>query len=334
MKKGLIGLLIVSFVLMFAASALATPDVKIAWLAHVGIEFDSDTRYGETIPYFHRASTYLNVRVSGALGPWNTVAIGSCMYDEATDHTRYGDPYAIKVKAFMEYTGEDFKLTLDPTGMAPDTLISEVQTGVFKTQVPKISARPGIMLEIPIGALKPYVIVNSAPGVKKVNSVYNYVVAALFKSGNFSIDTRYGIGNEEDQLSYGTSIGTYAKYKKSPVELKVHYAVFDPKPESGAGSEALGYCGTYKNGVSYYLRFKYALPPGMILNAFYFEYYAADAALGAWLGKGGVEDYSCLKWKGYMPLGKGVVLGLYAYSYDYWGDPRSRYKGKLTMDIK
>jgi len=328
MKKGLIGLLIVSFVLAFAASAMATPDINLAWRGYMGWEFDSDTRYGEAIPYFHRASTYLEVVATGTSGPWKATAVATSKYDETLVVTRYGDPYAMKVKAWFEYTGEDFKLTLDPTGIAPDVGIEEVQTTVFKTLVPRIQARPGLMLEIPMGGIKPYVIVNSiAP--KGEETVFNYVIAALFKAGNFSLDTRYAICNEEaaSGTAYGTSIGGYAKYKKSPVELKVHYAVFDPKPETTSPT-------TLENGTSYYLRFKYSLPAGMLMSAFYFEYYAADAALGLWLGKDGVEDYSCLKFKGYVPLAPGVEIGLYAYSYDYWGTPRSRYKGKLTMQWK
>jgi len=322
MKKGLIGLLIVSFVLVFTVSAMA--EIKLKWNGQAKIELDSRDYQADGAPYFGVGSTFLQCKATQSFGPWEGIAIATSMYDKEMDEapglSKFGTPFAIRTKVFMVYQGEDFKLTLDPTGIAPDTLISEVQEGVFKTEVPiKIPARPGIMLEIPISkGFAPYLIYNN---VKSGDEVWtNYVVASMFKTGNFSLDARYAVGGEKDANSYGTSIGGYAKYKKSPIELKLHMMSWNPK----AGNVAFP-----ETGTAMYARFKYSMPKGMILDAFYFEYYHRDKEVYDASGA-----YNVYKFKGYIPLGKNVVLGPYVYVYDNEnkdGKSNTRIKFNLTM---
>jgi len=210
MKKGLIGLVIVSFVLVFTAGAMAA---EFSWSgdASFGIEGTSDGAAGD---FFGSGDLYLNATATS--GAWGVgVELGK----------ENGDP--VYIDPFITYTAEAFTLTLDDS----------IDNGVFDTEVPGIPANPGLKLEIPMEAFTPYVIVNNVADDDEVT--YNFAGGADFTTGAMGLGVTLNSNGEDESTSYGVK----ATYSMDALSLTGEYGVLSPKDgDSGSGYYAeVGY---------------------------------------------------------------------------------------------
>jgi len=206
MKKGLIGLLMVSFILVFAVGAVAA---DFAWSgdASFGIKGASPGAAGD---FFGSYDLYLNATL--ASGAW---AVAVEMGKEGEDPL-YFDPS-------ITYTGEAFTLTLEDS----------IDNAVFDTMVTGINANPGIKLEIPMEAFTPYLIVNNCvPAVPGDEVTWSFAGGLDFTAGAAGFGVTFNSNGETEDSSYGVK----ATYSLDALSLTGQYGIFSPSVgDSGSG---------------------------------------------------------------------------------------------------
>ena len=206
MKKGLIGLVIVSFVLVFTAGAMAA---EFSWSgsAEFGIEGTSGGAAGD---FFGSGS--LSLDATATSGAWEAGASADI------DGTPSG---------YIKYSGQAFALTLK----------SGIDNGVFDTEVPGIDSHAGLKLEIPMEAFTPYVIVNNVVDGDEVT--YNFAGGADFTTDGMGLGVTFNSNGEDESTSYGVK----ATYSMDALSLTGEYGVLSPKVgDSGSGYYAeVGY---------------------------------------------------------------------------------------------
>ncbi len=204
MKKGLIGLLMVSFILVFAVSSMAA-DFSWSGDASFGIGGASPGAAGN---FFGGGDLYLNATATS--GAW---AVGVELGFEGTAPAAYLDPS-------ITYTAEAFTLTLEDS----------IDNAVFDTMVTGINANPGIKLEIPMEAFAPYLIINNVAVVDEVK--YSFAGGADFTAGAAGFGVTFNSNGETEDTSYGVKV----TYSLDALSLTGEYGIFSPKVgDSGSG---------------------------------------------------------------------------------------------------
>jgi len=167
MKKGLIGLLIVSFILVFAASSMA----DVAWLGHTDFGIKGAT--GGDLDIAGSTSTYLMASASTSSGPWSAGAL----WWSTPFYTALGIANTEGwINSYVKYTGSAFALTMYPTAGVNNPLFSlgtndyslyhMMGTGANMpgADLPK---KPGVRLDIPGANF--YLVGNKEPGAHTYN---------------------------------------------------------------------------------------------------------------------------------------------------------------------
>jgi hypothetical protein len=167
MKKGLIGLLIVSFVLVFAASSMAT----VSWFGHTDFGVKGTT--GGNLDIAGSTSTYLMASASVSSGAWS----GGATWWSTPFYTFLGITNTEGwINSYVKYTGSAFALTMYPTAGINNPLFSlgtndyslyhtmGIGTGMPNADLPK---KPGVRLDIPGANF--YLVGNKEPGANTYN---------------------------------------------------------------------------------------------------------------------------------------------------------------------
>ena len=276
MKKGLIGLVIVSFVLVFTAGAMAKVEISNTG----SIQFKVSGGEG-TATLFGKGDVLVDYHVTATSGPWTAVV--SPEFD-------IGGGALGECDAYMTYSGGAFTLTLDPTGI--DNGIFDLYS-VTADGSPNIPSNPGFKVAVPMGSNSFYGVVNTREdSTDPTSTVFEFGGGASLTAGPATIDLALNSAGDKGDTWYGSSYGAKLTYGAGPITVIGEYGAFSPS-KSGL-----------KSGSGYYGEFDYAIAGGGTLKA---SYTGSDKNLN---GAGTATDHAYSKIYGEFdyPIAEAVTL--------------------------